>query len=67
MSHPPKGGTTVLTLPSNHLSHDLTWFGLALALFGVFAAFLGKRVDAAMTTRDDAKAATLESVLVSVA
>jgi surfeit locus 1 family protein len=35
----PKGGTTVLTLPNNHLSYALTWFGLALALFGVFAAF----------------------------
>lgn len=35
----PKGGTTVLNIPNNHLSYALTWFGLALALLGVFAAF----------------------------
>jgi surfeit locus 1 family protein len=35
----PKGGTTVLALPNNHLSYALTWFGLAAALFGVFTAY----------------------------
>jgi surfeit locus 1 family protein len=35
----PISGTTVHTLANNHLSYALTWFGLALALFGVFAAF----------------------------
>jgi surfeit locus 1 family protein len=35
----PKGATTVLNIANNHLSYALTWFGLALALFGVFAAF----------------------------
>jgi surfeit locus 1 family protein len=35
----PRGGTSVLALPNNHLSYALTWFSLAAALFGVFAAF----------------------------
>lgn len=35
----PRGGTTALKLPNNHLSYALTWFGLALALLGVFAAY----------------------------
>jgi surfeit locus 1 family protein len=35
----PKGGATELTFPNNHLSYALTWFGLALALVGVFVAF----------------------------
>jgi surfeit locus 1 family protein len=35
----PKGGATVLAFPNNHLSYALTWFGLALALLGVFIAF----------------------------
>lgn len=35
----PRGGTSVLALPNNHLSYALTWFSLTAALFGVFAAF----------------------------
>lgn len=35
----PKGGATELAFPNNHLSYALTWFGLALALLGVFAAY----------------------------
>ncbi|HET6378495.1 MAG TPA: SURF1 family protein [Methylocella sp.] len=35
----PRGGTSVLALPNNHLSYALTWFSLAAALFGIFAAF----------------------------
>jgi surfeit locus 1 family protein len=35
----PKGGTAVIALPNNHLADALTWFGLALALFYVFAAY----------------------------
>jgi len=34
----PKGGTTERNLPNNHFSYALTWFGLAMALIGVFAA-----------------------------
>jgi surfeit locus 1 family protein len=35
----PRGGATELAFPNNHLSYALTWFGLAAALFGVFAAY----------------------------
>ncbi|WOJ88229.1 SURF1 family protein [Methylocapsa polymorpha] len=35
----PKGGATELAFPNNHLSYALTWFGLALGLFGVFGAY----------------------------
>jgi surfeit locus 1 family protein len=35
----PKGGTTLLDIPNKHLSYALTWFGMALALLGVFTAF----------------------------
>jgi len=45
------------------ISYAMTWFGLALALLACSRPLLGKRVDAPMTTRDDAKAATLESAL----
>ncbi len=33
----PQGGETVLSVPNNHLSYALTWFGLALGLVGVYA------------------------------
>ncbi|WP_395665185.1 SURF1 family protein [Methylocella sp.] len=35
----PSGGETEIAFPNNQLSYALTWFGLALALLGVFAAF----------------------------
>ncbi len=35
----PEGGETVLAFPNNHLSYAITWFGMALALAGVFAAY----------------------------
>lgn len=35
----PKGGVTRLELPNRHLEYALTWYGLAAALVGVFAAF----------------------------
>jgi surfeit locus 1 family protein len=35
----PKGGATILAFPNNHLSYAFTWFGLAFALAGVFAAY----------------------------
>lgn len=35
----PKGGATERNLINNHFSYALTWFGLALGLIGVFAAF----------------------------
>lgn len=35
----PRGGVTRLELPNRHLEYALTWYGLAVALAGVFAAF----------------------------
>jgi surfeit locus 1 family protein len=40
----PKGGTTEIVIPNNHLSYAVTWFGLAAGLFAVFAAFAWKRL-----------------------
>jgi surfeit locus 1 family protein len=35
----PEGGETILDFPNNHLSYAMTWFGMALALAGVFVAY----------------------------
>jgi len=35
----PEGGETILEFPNNHLSYAMTWFGMALALAGVFIAY----------------------------
>jgi surfeit locus 1 family protein len=35
----PQGGTTRLALPNRHVEYALTWYGIALTLVGVFAAF----------------------------
>ena len=35
----PLGGQTVLDFPNNHLQYALTWFGLALALIGVYLLY----------------------------
>ena len=43
----PKGGQTRLELPNNHLQYALTWYGIALTLVGVFAAFARKRLSEA--------------------
>ncbi len=40
----PQGGETRLVFPNNHLGYALTWFGLALALLGVFTVFAGQRL-----------------------
>jgi surfeit locus 1 family protein len=40
----PAGGRTHLAFPNNHLQYAITWFGLALALIGVFAAFAWQRL-----------------------
>jgi surfeit locus 1 family protein len=39
----PKGGTTEIAIPNNHLSYALTWFGLAFGLFAVFIAFAWRK------------------------
>jgi surfeit locus 1 family protein len=40
----PRGGTTVIAFPNNHLAYALTWFGLAAALTGVFGAWAWSRL-----------------------
>jgi len=35
----PEGGETILEFPNNHLSYAMTWFGMALALAGVFTVY----------------------------
>ena len=39
----PRPGQTRLAIPNNHLGYALTWFGIALALLGVFSAFAWRR------------------------
>ena len=40
----PKPTSGELAIPNNHLSYALTWFGLALGLFGVFAYYAWSRM-----------------------
>jgi surfeit locus 1 family protein len=40
----PRGGTTVIAFPNNHLAYALTWFGLAAALAGVFGSWAWTRI-----------------------
>lgn len=42
----PKGGTTLVRLSNSHLQYVVTWYGLALTLLGVFAAFARQRLSA---------------------
>jgi surfeit locus 1 family protein len=39
----PQGGETRVVFTNNHLQYAVTWFGIALALVGVFAAFARQR------------------------
>lgn len=36
----PRGGVTRIDFPNRHLEYAITWFGLALALLGVYAVIL---------------------------
>ena len=40
----PKPGKLEVRLPDNHLEYAITWFGLALALAGVYVAWLARRL-----------------------
>jgi len=40
----PEGGRTRLNFPNDHLQYAFTWFGLALALAGVFGVFAWQRL-----------------------
>ncbi|MHA1157788.1 MAG: SURF1 family protein [Alphaproteobacteria bacterium] len=39
----PQAGETRVSFPNNHLQYVVTWYGLAAALTGVFAVFMGGR------------------------
>jgi surfeit locus 1 family protein len=39
----PQPGKITVNLPNNHLQYAITWFGLAVALAGVFIAFARAR------------------------
>jgi surfeit locus 1 family protein len=40
----PKGGQTQMSIPNNHFSYALTWFGLAITLVIVFGLFAARRL-----------------------
>ncbi len=40
----PQGGDTRVVFVNNHLQYAVTWFGIALALVGVFGAFARQRL-----------------------
>jgi surfeit locus 1 family protein len=40
----PKPGPLQVVLPNNHLQYAVTWFGLALALVGVFTVWAARRL-----------------------
>ena len=42
----PVGGVTIVDLPNSHLQYAVTWYGLALALAGVYVALLRRRTGA---------------------
>jgi surfeit locus 1 family protein len=42
----PRGGVTRLELPNRHLEYAITWYGLALALAGVYLVFAASRLRA---------------------
>ncbi len=48
----PRGGATRLDLPNSHLQYALTWYGLALTLVGVYAAFARGRLRQARGERE---------------
>lgn len=41
----PQGGVTLINLPNSHLQYAMTWYGLALALAGVFAVRFFRRAN----------------------
>ena len=46
----PQGGETILAFPNNHLGYAFTWFGMALALAGVFCTYAVTRMRPAPAT-----------------
>jgi surfeit locus 1 family protein len=45
----PKGGVASIDLPNHHLQYALTWYALAIALIGVYFAFVRDRLRAKST------------------
>ncbi|MBS0238343.1 MAG: SURF1 family protein [Proteobacteria bacterium] len=43
----PKGGTTEINIPNNHLQYVVTWYGLAATLIVVFVIFARQRLEGA--------------------
>lgn len=39
----PIGGVTLIDMPNNHLQYAVTWYGLAVALVGVFGVWFWRR------------------------
>lgn len=39
----PVGGVTLIEMPNNHMEYAITWYGLAVALAGVVAAWFWRR------------------------
>ena len=48
----PRGGVTMVTMPNSHLQYAVTWYGLALALAGVFATWIGRWIKARSAARN---------------
>ncbi len=40
----PQGGVTRLEIPNSHFQYAMTWYGLAVTLIGVYAAFVRSRL-----------------------
>ena len=55
----PKPAAVAVAIPNNHLSYALTWFGLALGLFGVFAYYAWSRTTAEEVRRDRQRSTAL--------
>ncbi len=47
----PKGGTTEINIPNNHLQYVVTWYGLAATLLVVFAVFARQRLESGGSTK----------------
>ncbi len=50
----PQGGETVVNFPNSHLGYAITWFGLALALAGVYGVFAWRRITGGRAPSDQA-------------
>lgn len=56
----PQGGETVLSIPNNHLSYALTWFGLALGLLGVYAVMVARMLKSRLPAGAGVETAALD-------